>query len=227
MVMNAIGPSHLESFFAEQNYSVPTRATAINRLSTLFAFAERRGYIERNPVDRLDRIILERKPPAILSPAAAAQMLAVAKLKEAALLGYLVLGLFCGIRPAEMDRMDWSSVDRGRGIIRIDAAASKIRRRRLVLMPSAAVAWLHDVPAVGAVSPKQKQRRLQRLAVRLEIEHWPHDILRHSAASYLLALHQDAGKVAMWLGNSPGILLRHYHELVSPEDCAAFWAIRP
>jgi hypothetical protein len=33
--------------------------------------------------------------------------------------------------------------------------------------------------------------------------------------------------VALWLGNSPRILLRHYHELVPPVECVAFWELRP
>ncbi len=41
------------------------------------------------------------------------------------------------------------------------------------------------------------------------------------------ALHQDAGKVVLMLGNSPAILLKHYRELVTPEECEAFWAILP
>ena len=61
----------------------------------------------------------------------------------------------------------------------------------------------------------------QRHALKLAA--WPKDVLRHTAASYLLALHGDVGKVAMMLGNSPNILLTHYHEPVCETDCAAFW----
>jgi hypothetical protein len=53
----------------------------------------------------------------------------------------------------------------------------------------------------------------------------PHGRRRHTAASYLLALHKDAGKVANMLGNSPQILLSHYHDPVTEVDCKTFWGI--
>jgi len=43
----------------------------------------------------------------------------------------------------------------------------------------------------------------------------------------MLASHQDAGKVALWLGNSPKILLSHYHHLSDAADADAFWRILP
>ena len=36
---------------------------------------------------------------------------------------------------------------------------------------------------------------------------------------------QDAGRVARWLGNSAGILLTHYAELVCENACRIFWGI--
>jgi hypothetical protein len=59
----------------------------------------------------------------------------------------------------------------------------------------------------------------------LNLKIWPTDLLRHTAASYLLALHKDAGKVANMLGNSPQILLSHYHDPVTEADCKAFWQL--
>jgi hypothetical protein len=52
-------------------------------------------------------------------------------------------------------------------------------------------------------------------------------VLRHTAASHWLAAWQDAGKVAHELGNSAGILLRHYRELVPRAESEKFWSITP
>lgn len=105
--------------------------------------------------------------------------------------------------------------------------ASKVRRRRLCPIPPNAVEWLRLCKANGSVSPVIKPTQVIVPLSETAGVKWGSDILRHSAASYLLAEHQDAPKVAMWLGNSPGILLNHYFQLVSPEDCAAFWSITP
>jgi len=93
----------------------------------------------------------------------------------------------------------------------------------------AAAAWLAaardkaDLPL-----PRISVRRyLRRLARHLGLSRWPQNVLRHTAASYLLALHRDAPRVALHLGNSPAIILRHYHGLVTREDAKRFWEISP
>jgi integrase len=69
-------------------------------------------------------------------------------------------------------------------------------------------------------------RRFKRKARQaLGLAAWPADLLRHTAASYLLALHDDVGKVAKMLGNSSAILLSHYHQPVKSEDCGQFWKV--
>jgi hypothetical protein len=59
------------------------------------------------------------------------------------------------------------------------------------------------------------------------LKRWPQDVLRHTAASNLLAHHQDVGKVAAFLGNSAGILLTHYKALVEKEDAEKFMKLMP
>jgi integrase len=55
---------------------------------------------------------------------------------------------------------------------------------------------------------------------------WPANALRHSFASYHLAHYQDAAKTALQLGHTEsGTLFRHYRELVTQQEAAAFWNI--
>jgi hypothetical protein len=94
-----------------------------------------------------------------------------------------------------------------------------------------AVAWLRECkpgkPEDEIAPTKTPLRRARTaLAEQAKVE-WAHDLLRHTAASYLLALHHDAGKVASWLGNSARVLETRYKELVKPDACAAFWALTP
>lgn len=62
---------------------------------------------------------------------------------------------------------------------------------------------------------------------QLELKAWPQDVLRHTAASHWLALRRDAAAVALELGTSVEILMRHYRELVPDAQAAAFWAVLP
>jgi integrase len=199
-----------------------SRQTWLNRLSTLFAFAVRRGYVASNPCDRLDRVTIDQTPPVILTPAQSRELLAASPV---IMRPYVVLGMFAGIRPEEIERMEWAQIDLDAATARVEG---KTRRRRLVPLHARAVAELRKHPLrAGPVAPtpaviarwRRKARRM------LGLPRWPQDLLRHTAASYLLALHGDAGKVATMLGNSSGVLLTHYHDPVRAEDCGLFWRL--
>ena len=220
-----ISPADLEAFFLANDYSMGTRLTMISRLSTLFGFAQKRGYIEHNPALRLERPVIEQKAPMILSPAEASTLLEYAG--YIGMLAYVVIGMFVGVRPVETERLSWADIDAGRGIIRVDAAASKVRRRRIIQVEPNVTAWLQSLDQSKPITPPQKRAKLRSLAMLLKLDYLPHDCLRHTAASYLMALHKDSGKVATHLGNSPGVLLARYYQLVSPDHCAAFWNILP
>lgn len=203
-----------------------TRKTEMQRINALFNFAIRRGYCSANPCARLEKIMVEHKAPVIFTPDEATRLLAWIRKWAPWRLAYVALGLFTGIRPTELQRLSWNEVDLKQKIVKIDASASKVRRRRIVPISDNCLAWLkiceRDAHPIG----HNEHSRMTEMSMQTGIR-WRCDILRHSAASYLLAKHEDCGKVSRWLGNSPHILLNHYMELVSKADCKKFWAIVP
>jgi integrase len=206
--------------------SLSSRATAINRLSTLFSFAVRRGWRLDNPCERVERPHIENGKPAILTIDEAKKALDFTRRKMPRFLPWLALTLLAGVRPEEADRLTWKDVDLDRGVATIDAAASKVRARRNVHLKPAAVAWLR----LGGTLPLPhvtRRRCIRKLRVMFKWDAWRKDVLRHSAASYWLASDQNAAKVALELGNSPVVLFKHYRELVSDEQAKAFWALMP
>lgn len=226
--LGTVSPRHVDLWVSKPGLAPGTRATRLNRLSALFTFAMRRGFIDRNPVDRLERVRLERRPPRILSPSDAARMLALTREHDPEFLPYVILGVFTGIRPKELERLRFDDINFDAGVIRIDAAASKVRRRRIVEVEPNAQLWLSEFRGrTGLIVDFQTRRKLRRLRDLMGWSSWPKDILRHTCASYLMAKHRDAALVSDWLGNSPGILLTHYRELVSREDALAFWDLLP
>jgi len=225
-LITEIDAGQVEAWFASRREAPSTRSSNLGRLSALFAYAHRRGYVTENPVDRIETVFLEPKPPKIITPPEARMMLEHTRRHFPRFLPWLTLALFAGIRPEEMDRLEWRNVDLERGLVTIDAAASKVRRRRVMPVPEVAVAWLK----LGGQLPLphvSRRRYVRRLRDALGWPEWPQDVLRHTAASYLLAEHQDAGKVALWLGNSPKILLAHYQELVGRDVARQFYALLP
>ena len=141
-------------------------------------------------------------------------------------LAFAVLGLFAGVRPEELGRVTWADVDLERGFLEIGAAASKVRRRRLVPLSANCVAWLRlrrgDLPLVKTTWRYARDKVCAACGLA-----WHTDVLRHTAASMMLARDQDAAKVALVLGHSPAVLFTHYRELVRPEAAAEFWQIMP
>ncbi|MEQ2008517.1 MAG: phage integrase SAM-like domain-containing protein [Limisphaerales bacterium] len=126
--------------------SASTRQTWLNRLSTLFAFAVRRGYLAANPCDRLDRVTVDKPPPFILSPAQSQLLL---KQCPTVMRPYLVLGMFAGVRPEEIERLDWSQIDLEAGTAFVDG---KTRRRLVSLEPVAVRELLKHPLRTGSVA---------------------------------------------------------------------------
>lgn len=201
----------------------------IGRLSSLFSFAVRRGWISENPCYRLEPIRIQPQSPRVLTVEEARALLDFCRAKKPQLLAWLVIGMFAGVRPHELLQLKWSNVDLGNGTVTIDASVSKVSRRRIVKLEPVAVEWLKLCDQSKPLALPLETMRYHRydLAGAIRCKTWPPDLLRHSAASYLLALHQDAPKVAFWLGNSPRILMSHYWSLTTKEDAERFFAIRP
>lgn len=219
----------IERWFAGRNEALTTRVGSAGRLWSLFSFAERRGWIVINPMRRLEPIRIDRKPPKILSVEQAQQLMEFAMYREPRSLAFFALALFAGVRPQELEGVTWQNV--GAVTVTIDAAASKVRKRRIVHLHENTVEWINFARETGALLPYQMNFRtntLRKAAKHLGFPSgWEQDILRHSAASYWMAASGDATFVSRNLGNSPEILLTHYLQLVTAESAAAFWSIRP
>ncbi len=220
----------IEAWLAERTESLTTRVGNIGRLSALFSFAVRRGWISQNPCCLLERVRLEPARPKILTPDEVERLMRWVQFQKPSVMAYVALALFVGVRPEETEKLDWSAFDESGKILVVDACVSKVRHRRIAELHPSACEWLRAARSSQSVLPMHRmtrRRMLREARAVLGFESWPQDVLRHSAASYMMATYRDAGRVADWLGNSPSILLRHYRELVTAESALAFWNIRP
>lgn len=199
-----------------------SRQTWLNRISTLFSFAVRRGYIRENICNRIERVTIDRRPPKILTVEQAKKLL---QWCPTTFKPYLILAMFAGVRPQEIERLDWKDINLETKTVRINFAKVQSHRRIVPLEPIA-VKYLSEHPLKnGVVCPTSAVlRRWKRKArIILGFDHWPKDIFRHTAASYLIALHENVDRVAKDLGNSRKVLLTHYHEPVTKEQSELFW----
>ncbi len=142
----------------------------------------------------------------------------------------VAIGLFAGLRPAEIGRLTWDEIDLEAKLIEVTAKKSKTRKRRHVTISDNLLAWLLKVKnRCGAVAPKGDiDDWLTPLAKTVGIDPWPHDALRHSFASYHLAYHNNAALTQAQLGHdNQDMLFRNYRELVKPAQAAEYWKIAP
>jgi len=147
----------------------------------------------------------------------------------------LAISMFAGIRTEEVARMDWKQVrltdDPDDSIIEVTKATAKKRERRRfvpILPPLAAYLKKYPNPKSGkVVKIKVLSDRWEYLAKRIGLP-WKHNGLRHSFASYRLAVIQNLQKLRQEMGHtSEQMALNHYVQAVTKAEAAKFWAIRP
>ena len=226
MPLSEVTMDTVARWFDERQEKPRTMLANIGRLSAMFQVAWRRGWIEVNPCDRMEKPRVDYQSPEILTVGQSRTLLEAAlKTRWSA---YLVLCLLCGLRPNEARQTTWEDISTDRGMVEVRSAASKMRRRRYVHLRPSAIDWLRHCPRQELPLSKSGVRAFTHFAIgTLGLTRWPQDVLRHTCATYWLADIRDAGKVAHELGNSPGILMRHYCDLVTKEQAEEFWAIRP
>ena len=197
-------------------------------LVQLFNHALETGTVESNPASKVKKRKVDSKEPGILTPIQAANLLENAANE---ILPGLALGLFAGIRRAELCRMDWSEIDFEQDLVEVKGKKAKSASRRLVPMRKNLKAWLAPHRKLrGPVMPSEMIWRT-RLASAMEasgIDEWPHNALRHSFPSYHLAAFKDAAALALEMGHTTTkTVFEHYRALVTPAKGKAFWKIMP
>jgi len=70
-------------------------------------------------------------------------------------------------------------------------------------------------------------QRLRGLAQKAAINPWPHNAMRHSFGSYFLGKTKDENLTASEMGNSPGVVIRHYRAVVKDAEITEYWRISP
>lgn len=224
----SVTPEQVEAAMNRPGWGPGSRKSFRARAAALFAWAVRRGLLARNPVERVEAPRVEAKPPGILTVPDCRRFLALARDEFPQVLPCVLVMLFAGIRPVEATRLRWEDVRLAAGRLVVEAAASKIRQRRLVTIEPVLAEWLSTIPQEarqGALAGPAHSWRMDRLRARYGP--FPPDGLRHSFVSYHVAHFRDIPRTALEAGHSVDVLMRHYRELVTPEAAAEFWALRP
>ena len=109
---------------------------------------------------------------------------------------------------------------------------AKTRQRRLVSMADNLVEWLKpQMKLSGSICPECNidvfSERLRKLAVKAAISPWPHNAMRHNFGSFFLGKTKDENLTATEMGNSPGVVIKHYRALVQATEVKRYWNVVP
>jgi integrase len=148
---------------------------------------------------------------------------------DGALVPFVVLCLFAGIRPdlyeGEISKLDPKDVRLDTGIILIEPEVSKVRMKRAVTIQPNLAAWLRAYPLDRYPIMPRGFKRL-RLKFRKQFK-LSHDILRHTFISMFVGKFRSMGDAALQAGNSESIIRKHYLDLKSAAEAEEFFCILP
>jgi integrase len=205
-----------------------TRNNFRRALVTMFSYAIANGYATSNPAKESAKAKEVDTPPGILTVTQAARLLESA---TSELLPYIAIGLFAGLRRAELERLDWSDIHFDDGLIEVTAQKSKTARRRFVRIQRNLRDWLLPLRKhKGNVTPGEAtfEKLFDGARIAAGIAEWPDNGLRHSFASYHLAHFKDAAALALEMGHTDsGMIFNHYRQLVRPKEAERYWNLKP
>lgn len=216
-------------------------------LNTFFNFArgtrDRKGkftakpYRLDNPMDRVPRPeSVEKLPGRCLTIEETTRLLdaALKTQEEFELLPYTVLGLFCGIRTEELQKLQWRHVNVPAGLVTIEAGIAKAGFHRHVPIPENARFWLASAgipPADDAdtlIIPRGFNKRWEQVRRQAGLfKKWPKNALRHSFGSYASDKWDEAETRKRMGHRTPDILIRHYKTLVMPGTGERYFTLLP
>jgi len=216
--------------------SLASRSIYLRYLNVLFSYALKRNYCSANPIEGIERPQVTLKPPGVFTVEQATSLLRAAVEKpDLDLIPYFSIGLFAGLRPTEMTRLEWSHVRLDERVILVNADASKTSQKRFVDISDNLFVWLSPiVKESGALAPRSLSVRVREAWRKTKeyehgkIEKWLQDGMRHSYASYHLTKHKNAPLTSLQMGHtSPQMLFNHYRNLVLAADAERYWTVTP
>ena len=183
-----------------------------------------------------DRRVMERV--GFLNYEQIARLLYVASEMQPLRIPMLALKIFSGLRNSEYFRLTWSEVKSKQ--VEVLAAFAKTGRHRPIKVHPTLTEWLKGKPGkpqdqVFGINPASKDREACWLwyftpiweAALPEFKKWPQNALRHPFGSHYCARTNSISETAYEMGNSGGVVKRHYINAIKDDDCTRFWRLTP
>lgn len=229
---HTIGKGEIVEWFDAQPWAMRTRDNYRIDLGNLFGFAVREGHCAANPLATMGEVHYDAPEIGIVTVGEASNLLnAAATIEGGALLPYVAIALFAGLRTSELLKLEWAQVSIEERHIVVGAHVAKGRARRTVTISDNLAAWLEPYAnATGMIVADKALMRGPWARVRKAagLAAWKKNAMRHSFGSYHVAHHKNAPATSLEMGHdNPEQLFQNYRALVKATDAAKFWTLAP
>jgi len=248
-MLSAVTREELQNIVAPAGMNKASAAAHCRNGLAFWNWSARRGWCVADLFEKIDRPAKpQRKRIYFLEPEAAAALLKTAAVFYPEAVGHFAVGLFAGVRPAELARLDPALVT-AEGID-VGADESKGESRRHITPCPTLRKWLEHHPFQPVTNWGRIWDAVRRLAgFELESEFaaelvtdgklwklpdphrgpWKQDVMRHTCGTYTVARGEDLAGMAFWFGHTGGetTLRRHYVGKAKRKDALEFYAITP
>ena len=184
----------------------------------MFNFAKGEGWLhadQKTAPERVGAFKVKERDVEIFTPAEVARLLAHA---EEDFLPWLVLIAFGGVRNEELRKgLVWESINFDRGYLLVPASIAKTYRKRKIDLPENALEWLAPYRnRSGAIFDRDFRKPLAAAFAAAKVT-YKRNALRHRFGSYRMETVKNAGQVALEMGNSAAIVMKHYFDIVEAQ----------
>lgn len=226
---SSIQEADLSKFIQKGKVADQTQNNRQRVYKKFFNHCLKEDWVGENPLRKYEMIEITNDTPHFFTPQDAQTVIKTAALKDhEALLPYITLMMFCGLRNSEAAKLSWDKIrfDRDTIDILVDAKIAKTSTRRCVTLQKNAVQLLKYCKNRNLTNPYPKnfRKRFDKLKVVTGTE-WKPNILRHTFGTYRYALSKNAEVTSMEMGNSPTILKEYYNGLATERDAEKFFEL--
>jgi integrase len=219
----------LEDWIADQDdVSISTKASYARHIHILFAEGMERGWCASNPASKLNRSSTHEGDIAVWTAKQLETFLDAVQQHEPQLLFGLALKAFAGLRTSELLRLEWPQI--GDNKIQVLGKNAKTRRSRGIeiqpILEQFIPAKHPEQGLVVGLSENGWHDAVQRVCAAAKIN-MPQNVLRHSFGTYRYYQTKSEAETAYEMGNSPGVVLKHYRAVaVKDADVVGWWMIQ-
>lgn len=189
-------------------------------LSCIFSTAYRRGWCAGNPARLVELPRITEKPIQPLNAQEVQRLETTAAHPEHRDMQFsLQLMLYCGVRPAEISRINpQQDIDRNSGQLIIRPHTSKTGGGRVIPLRKAA-----RLPQEQCIIPHTWQKRWRALRRAAGFTHWQQDACRHTFATCHAQHFKNMPMLQQEMGHGNLRLLQTRYIIGSKIDAAAYW----